>query len=367
LLNLLPVLRQRSDLIVVLSHLGCSAADPIPLPGALRDVELASRLPEGAVQLIVGGHTHTILNERGLDPANLINGAAIVQAGSHAQYIGDVHIEVTPAGACVTAARLVPVDALPVDEAFDAAHVLPLARRVQALLQEPVGVSAQDPDLDPACARGAFAARESALANFVADALAARCRSAGLPVDLAMVDAPTLCDGLPQASPLTFGDLFRLSCYADSVVLIRLPVDDLQAFLDDNARRLDALDEPHEERGFVQFSRELRYRIPADAGGHAERRAIDITLNAEPLAQLLGRRREPLLIATTSFYRQFALPWELRARTRGLNILDSTSLAQLVTSLGVRDELVAFVRRAGGVTPAGGLLRDGRLRLDLNA
>ena len=83
-----------------------------------------------------------------------------------------------------------------------------------------------------------------------------------------MLDVPGLSDGLPQAGTLTFHDLFRVAPYADSIVLLRLPARALQAFLDDNARRADLPGEPREERGFVQFSREVRYRIARrDTGG----------------------------------------------------------------------------------------------------
>ena len=130
-LDLLPGLRAQSDLIVVLSHLGRSAAERGAVVSGVGDVELATALPPGEVQVIVGSHTHTILNEHGLDPANVVNGAVIVQAGSHGRYVGEVVIDVTTTGVQVVDARLWSVDSLPEDPEFESEHVLPLVAPVQ--------------------------------------------------------------------------------------------------------------------------------------------------------------------------------------------------------------------------------------------
>jgi hypothetical protein len=43
-------------------------------------------------------------------------------------------------------------------------------------------------------------------------------------------------------------------------------------FIEDNARRVDISGEPHEERGFLQFIKEIRYRIKI-AGERSQIRA----------------------------------------------------------------------------------------------
>ena len=139
MLDLLPGLRAQSDLIVVLSHLGHSAADRGAVVGGIGDVELALALPSGAVQVIVGSHTHTVLNEHGLDPANVVNGVVIVQAGSHGRYLGEVLLDVTTTGTHVVDARLWPVEGMPEDPVFESAHVLPLVASVQAAPRRALG------------------------------------------------------------------------------------------------------------------------------------------------------------------------------------------------------------------------------------
>lgn len=68
-------LAARNDLVIFLSHLGARA-----------DRALAPRLP--GVGLIVGGHSHTLFTvpER-------VGDTWIVQAGSHARFLGQVHVE----------------------------------------------------------------------------------------------------------------------------------------------------------------------------------------------------------------------------------------------------------------------------------
>ena len=212
--NLLPALRPLCDVLVVLSHLGYSLASASAATAGAGDVELAGALPHGAVDLIIGGHTHSLLHETGFDPAQRVNGIPIVQAGAGGRYLGEVVVDVTPAGAAVTEARLHSLVALAEDAEFEALHVRPLTERVQHILGEPLGAAVWRADAGGAAA-------ETELPRFVADAIAARCRAAGFAVDFALVDASSVCAELPTDRPLTFGDLFRLAPYADSIVLRR--------------------------------------------------------------------------------------------------------------------------------------------------
>ena len=266
--NLLPALRPLCDVLIVLSHLGYSLASASAVTAGAGDVELAQALPHGAVDLIIGGHTHSLLHESGFDPAQRINGIPIVQAGAGGRYLGEVVVDVTPAGAAVTEARLHPVAALAEDAAFEMMHVQPLTERVQRMLCEPLGAAARRADAGAAGAK-------TELPRFVADAIAARCRAAGFAVDFALVDASSVCAELPTDRPLTFGDLFRLAPYADSIVLRRFTPAQLRAFLDDNALRYNPTGWPvaeGEERGFVQFSREVCCRVEMAAANDRPRR-----------------------------------------------------------------------------------------------
>ncbi len=70
---------RKVDLTILLSHAGYKV-----------DIEIAKNIDkEYGVDLIVGGHSHTVLHE-----ADVVNGIAIVQAGFNADYLGKVDLVV---------------------------------------------------------------------------------------------------------------------------------------------------------------------------------------------------------------------------------------------------------------------------------
>jgi len=75
--RLVPLLRDRymPDLLIALTHIGST-----------RDQELAAAVP--GIDLIIGGHSHTVLNE-GIRVENTL----IVQAGSRGSHVGRIEIE----------------------------------------------------------------------------------------------------------------------------------------------------------------------------------------------------------------------------------------------------------------------------------
>ena len=355
--NLVPALRPLCDVLIVLSHLGHSLAASSASTRDVGDVELAAALPAGSVQLIIGGHTHQALNESGLSVPNLVNGIPIVQAGAMGRFVGEVDV-VVGQGAHVSNVHLAETADLPPDEQFEREEIQPLLAQARPLLARRLGRVGQHPDLATEALQARFAGGESALTNLIADALVDRCRAAGHPVDLAAIDASSVCCGLPVGAELTFGDWFRLMPYADTVRLYSLPGHELAALLDDNARRADRPGEPHVERGFLQFSWQLRYSIELGESRRAAR-ATGVTFDARPLDAQLER---VFLVACTSFVRQAAVPWERYAdRELGLPDLYTLGPAFADTDLLVRDLLIAHLRAHGGATEAAGARRDGRL------
>lgn len=72
---LVPKLRDHADLLIALTHIGLK-----------KDKELASTVP--GIDLIVGGHTHAVL-----ESPEWVDKTAIVQAGWFAHYVGKVEID----------------------------------------------------------------------------------------------------------------------------------------------------------------------------------------------------------------------------------------------------------------------------------
>ena len=117
--NLVPALRPWCDVLIIVSHLGYSLQHSrVPMADA-GDVEVARSLPAGSVDLIIGGHSHTVLNRAGWQDENSINGIPIVQSGAQGEYLGQVDLRIQAGAARMQEARLIPVASLPMDQAFE--------------------------------------------------------------------------------------------------------------------------------------------------------------------------------------------------------------------------------------------------------
>ncbi len=359
--NLLPALRPLCDVLIVLSHLGYSLGSTSATVKIAGDVEIARSLPYGAVHLIVGGHTHHLLNEQGLSAHNIINGIPIVQAGTLGRFMGEVDIIVREKAA-VTNARLTPTANLPVDETFEKEVVQPLVAQAHALFARRLGRVADEPDLSTFAVRNTFAAGESAMANFITDGLVAFCHKSGYAVDIAIIDQANVRCGLPVGGELIFGDWFNVMPFADTVRVMEISGAQLQALIQDNALRTDRPGEPHTERGFLHFSREVRYVIELGSS-RAQARAVDITVHGRPIEEMLPRTFQ---IACSSAVRHPAQEWEKYARERlGLPLIDIRRWPHQDTGIFLRDALVDYIREHGGVTAEAGARRDGRVRFVL--
>jgi 5'-nucleotidase / UDP-sugar diphosphatase len=358
--NLVALMRPYCDVLVILSHLGLSLeSSSIPMQSA-GDVELAQGLPRGSVHLIIGGHTHHSLNLQGLGPQNIVNGIPIVQAGSLGHFLGQVDLMVMPRGAVVTDARLLPAEKLPIDLDFDREFTQPVLDYVRCLLLQELGTVADDPQLATDYVRSFFASIELPLANFVTDALVSRLELTDHPVDLALVDASVLRRGLDPGGTLTFGDWFNIMPFADTLRIYQLTGRQLHDLLQDNAQRVNLPGEPHTERGFLHFSKELRYAVvPGEQ--RSQSRAVEITLNGIPLESQLERT---FRVTSPNFVRELAGVWE-----KCVNYVPLGSAPDLKhhpcqkTEIFLRREMLAHIKQAGGVTRAAGAVCDGRLRI----
>jgi 5'-nucleotidase/UDP-sugar diphosphatase len=356
--NLLPALRPLCDVLIILSHLGHSLAgntDPFRHAG---DIELAHSLPNAGATLIVGGHTHTVLNEHGLEAGNIINGVPILQAGVAGRFIGVSDIEVGSRPR-VTAARLQPTAKLEVDESFEQQHVLPLVRQLLPCLTQKLGTVADHPDLTTAAIKNSFSAGESALANFITDGLVNRCRGHGCTVDFSMVDASNVNAGLPAGNCFTFLDWFMVMPYLDTVRLFRISGQQLLVLLQDNALRAHRPGEVHIRRGFLHFSSQVRYTIEL-RDSRAGATVTNITVNGRPLVEQLTAQ---FIVAGSRFVRGLACSWQTEMAGGDLSLVDIGCWPCDSTNFYIRDELLAYIRDKGGVTPQAGARRDGRLKV----
>jgi 2',3'-cyclic-nucleotide 2'-phosphodiesterase (5'-nucleotidase family) len=132
---------QKVDLIVAVTHLGFERMKHEKDRKCPTDLELAREFPD--IDVIVGGHSHTALNEARIREVHAETGCIIVQAGASGRYVGRLDLQFDPTTHQIAAfdVGLVPVDAtmpeLPQTAAFLAAQYaehMPNAERVVGTL-----------------------------------------------------------------------------------------------------------------------------------------------------------------------------------------------------------------------------------------
>jgi 2',3'-cyclic-nucleotide 2'-phosphodiesterase (5'-nucleotidase family) len=361
--HLVQVIRPWCDVLILISHLGASLAkSSVPMFDA-GDVEIALSLPPGSLDLIVGGHSHDILNREGLQAENIVNGIPIVQAGSCGEYLGQVDLIIHNHSAKVTQACLIPVANLPDDQEFKEKEVQPFVLKARRLMNQYLGQVENDLDLSTTVMQRDFARRELPLPNFITDALVERLMQYGYPVDFSMIDASALHSGLPYGEKLTYGDCFELLPYADTIRLYQLKKSQLYDLLADNALRIDHPNENDIERGFLHFSHEIKYTIELGKT-RMDAQVRQVTFRDISLEKLVDKT---YIIATPRFTRELSAPWEAEwNRSSRVPLLDLHRFSFTETDLLLRQEIVAYIQLHGGILRKNGAQLDGRLRVEKN-
>lgn len=357
-LNILPAIRPLCDVVILLTHLGYSLAATSAITAEAGDVELANKLPYGGVHLIVGGHSHHELNHQGLDPHNIVNGIPIVQAGSLGRHLGRVDFRIRQKSAAVVHARLIPTETLPVDLELEQKVMKPLVQRAYSYFGHILGKVGNDPKLGTDYVRSTYASGELALANFISDGLVKQLKKAGQSVDLAMIDSSCLRRGIPVGEQLTFGDWFNIMPFADTIRFYKLSGQQLIDLIKDNGQRIDMPGEPNTERGFLQFSKEIRYSVQLGLT-RADIKVKEIMINGRPIEEQLGKE---FIIATTSFVRELAGNWEnCYDQREDCDLININDFPHDESDYFMRRELVNYIIDQGEITWETGARLDGRL------
>lgn len=350
--NLLSVMKPLCDLVVILSHLGYSKeARWVPAPvECAGDVELAQALPEGSVALIVGGHSHNLLNEKGLLAENIVNGVPIVQAGAFGDYLGEVEISVKNAEVSVDNATLKRTADLETDADFDERNIQPLFSEIKNIEAKVLGqvenITGLGMDLT------SFPTQELPLANFITDGIVTQLGKLGYAVDFAALDASAMMSSVPVGESLTFGDWFKVMPYADTLCIYQITGDEFLSLLRENPLRMSE----SIEQGFLQFSKAIRYKI------NLKTRSIrNVFINGIPIEE---KEKTTFYFATSNFTRELAARWENGQDQDRENPLQRLQdFPHQETNLYLRKILVDYIQEQGGITEIGGAACDGRLRM----
>lgn len=400
--NLLPAVASVSDVVVILSHCGYGSGNHMSgKAGTNRmigegdfDIAAAAGPLTDKPIVLIGGHSHTRLNAEGINPDNMIDGVLLTQAEANGHYLGEIAMSIaanTGREAWFSSVSLHPVktrdDRVAADDpkypnlehdgdydaAFEAEHIAPLLAALDEKLTEVIGTVKDGELVSTERTIADRYIRECAIANFMNDALVERSETfANGKIDLAIFNATGLSSGINEG-PLTFKQWFDVMPYADNVHIATMSGAEIQQMLDNNAKRivrpeeLDNADiklESFVSRGFLHFSKGIRYRIEY-GNSAADARAVDVEVNGKPLAEQMDKNFT-IAFATYIALGGFGESWNGKPIGGGvagdIPSMDLRKLSYLHTGLVYRNEIIAFIRDAGVVSPETGVVLDGRLQ-----
>ena len=233
--DLMPTLKQQSDMIIVLSHMGYyeDGKHGIDAPG---DVTLARKV-EG-IDFIAGGHTHEAL----ISPAK-INNTLIVQAGNWGRYLSRTDLEYSrETGTILKKYQLIPInlentktksslvsqtadktsqEKIPPNEKM-ATLLAPYSVKIQKQLQKQIG--SVDGYFEGN--RDVIRKQETNLGNLVTYAMAsiASC-------DIGIQNSGGIRDSLEKGA-VTLRDLIKIDPFGNTISQVTLTGDELKTYLE---------------------------------------------------------------------------------------------------------------------------------------
>lgn len=342
------------DSIIILSHLGYKLGSTFAAVKIMGDVELASSLKDQKIDLIIGGHTHDFLNINGLEIKNIVNNIPVLQAGFNGLFYGRTILKISDQNNLIHTSVL-PTGNLLSNRNFDLAYENTGAGRSTAALKIPLG----NMDLFDESKLKSYDifkdSFENPMANFITDALVEVIRDTGQAVDFILIDGTSMMRFFnPHQKNVNIVDVYSLMPYADTIVLITVKGKVLADIVKENARRINRDDSPNIERGFLHFSKELRYTIDRTRDD-----VLDIIINGTPLEACYDNL---FTLAMPNYVQGLSRSWEESETACGNTINGFKNIPKKDTGLYVRNELVKYIKKKG-VSAESGFLIDGRLTI----
>ena len=404
--QVLPPIADNADVVILLTHVGYHGEESgVAYQNAGTDdvalAEMAAEMTDVPI-IVVGGHTNVALNEDGAVVSDLAEMPLILQASHNGQHLGEaeVNLALNESGWDSEATaqlhtlkrrddRVTPDDERyptlehdeDYDQAFDDAVIQPLFAMLADRMDDVIGEAGAENDYTTEMTFADRYVGESAIANFMNDAIVTR--SSSFPpgpdgeeqqIDIAVFNATGLAGGVDPGIEITFNDWYGVMPYADTLILLELTGAEIGAILNSNAQRLVRAQELAENggtlnpadfisRGFLHFSEGVRYKIdPGDEP--AEAIATEITLFGEPIEEVLDRR---YTVAINSYLAAGRGGWNGEPIGAGLSenvpTFDLLAYDAHDTGLIYRNEIVNFIREVGEVSEETGAAKDGRVQI----
>ncbi len=203
------------DLLVGLTHVGFS-----PYGGEIdSDLLIAENVP--GIDVLIGGHSHTLLNPAAMVTSDLnTEGTLIAQSQKYALYLGKVNVGFIGDEIVLREGYLIPAGEADPDPALEA-YLAPYVAEIDAYNATVIGET-----LVPIDAREAYT-EETNGANLQADAAIFELAQNGITADLhlsgAMSNRQVAADATAaDPAALTKGDMFELMPYENSLVVLSM-------------------------------------------------------------------------------------------------------------------------------------------------
>ncbi|CYU09830.1 TPA: 5'-nucleotidase C-terminal domain-containing protein [Streptococcus suis] len=195
--------------LVLLSHLGYD-----------EDVHLAKDFPE--LNVILGGHTHTILKQ-----PSQIGGVSICQAGQYGRFVGHLSLRCFADGRHeVLAYDLIEVEKLIQEDRVVKAIIDQMKSERDAVFSQPIAILPQALDGE----RDSIRQGLSTLAPVICQALFEQASQLGLQADGAVINGFGIRASL-SAGPIFYSDLVKVLSFSKRVLLVRIKGRDLLSSL----------------------------------------------------------------------------------------------------------------------------------------
>ncbi|MGB9794609.1 5'-nucleotidase C-terminal domain-containing protein [Caldisericum exile] len=306
--NVVSILKDNSNFIVLLSHLGYSATDYYT--GDIGDVQLASKV--NGINLIIGGHTHTVLNK-----PTIVNGTYIVQTGSYGNNLGEVKLYFEAKADSVRLAKidykLIPINGDIKEDEGILSIIKPYNDEVSKKMSEVIGEALVDLD----GSRPNIRIKETNLGDFIADWMR-EISSA----DIAITNGGGIRASIPKG-PISVGTIYTVLPFDNLIVMLDLKGSDVLAALENGYSQVEA-----QAGRFAQIS---GIRVKVDLTKKPGSRVVEAKL-------LDGTPIDPnkvYKVATNDF---------MAAGGDGYTVFKNALSIKIVTGNYMRDDLVNYIK-----------------------
>jgi 5'-nucleotidase len=215
--------------IIALTHVGYP-----------RDLEVIAKIPD--VDVVVGGHTHTLLSNTDKDAAGpyptMVDNPGgykvpVVQAGQYSKYLGDLNVVFDDNG-IVKAAKGDPilVDAKFKPDEATVKRIAELAKPIEELKAKVVGEAAEAIDGD----RKSCRAKECAMGNLVAEAMLDRVKDQG--VTIAIQNGGGVRASI-DTGPVAMGEVLTVLPFQNTLATFKLTGADLMVALENGLSQIE--------------------------------------------------------------------------------------------------------------------------------